>query len=312
MQLSEIRDHIDLLHGPPLTVLSDCLRGFLVAKKNHDLIAVDFSAIEARVIAWLSGEEKVLDIFRGHGKIYEAAAADIYRTTIDTVTKDQRQIGKVAVLALGYGGGVKAFQTMAPNYGVIVEDKEALRIRDMWRATHPKIVRYWYDCERAVRQALLRPGVTFSAGPKYREVKYKKSGSFLWCQLPSKRVLCYPYAKLGNFTADWGTMYDVIMYMGTSSRAGFSKKWEQQKTYGGKLVENITQATARDLLAEAIVRLEERNYPVVMHVHDEVVCEVKKDFGSVKEVEKIVSEIPDWAQGLPITAEGWRGKRYRK
>lgn len=300
---------IALGYGSPMSIISDCLRGMIRAKSGHDFIAADFSAIEARGLAWLAGEERVLEIFRGHGKIYEHAAAGIYGKPMEAVTKDERQIGKVAVLALGYQGGVGAFQTMARGYGVQVPDERAEEIKTAWRKAHPAIVRYWFDLEDAAECAVLRPGGSFSAGATGREVTFKRRGNFLWCRLPSGRALCYPYPRLQTKVTPWGAPKDQVHYMAVN---GVTRKWELSHVYGGLLSENVTQALCRDLLAEAILRLEERGYPVVFHVHDEIVCEAPLGRGSLEEMEAIMSEVPAWAAGFPIKAEGWRGERFRK
>lgn len=303
------RDYIDMCYGPVLDAMADSLRGFICAAPGKDFVAADFSAIEARVLAWLAGEEKVLDIFRTHGKIYEHAAAGIYNKHIDEVNKDERQIGKVAVLALGYGGGVGAFQSMARVYGVRVDDAKADEIKKAWRDSHKKIVSYWYDLEGAAINAV-ELGVVCKAGPAGRQVAFVKKGSFLWCKLPSGRVLCYPYPQIKQVETPWGELRSALVFMSVN---GVTNKWEETKTYGGSLSENVTQAVARDLLAEALVRLEYNGFPVVMHIHDEAVVEIASGQADVvHRVEQIISETPAWADGLPVTAEGWQGKRFRK
>ena len=301
------RDELDLLFGAPMDVISSCLRGMIMAPTNHELIAADFSAIEARVLAWLAGEEKVLDIFRGEGRIYEHAAAGIYRKPESAITKDERQIGKVAVLALGYGGGVGAFQTMARGYGVQVSDEVADGIKRAYREANPHITSYWNALEQAALQAVQYNGEITEAGAVGRKVRFRQKGSFLFCQLPSGRMIAYPFPRIVTNKFD----RDALQYMGVNA---VTNKWGPIDTYGGKLSENITQAVARDLLAHAIVLLEDNGYKVVMHVHDEVVVEIPAtcDDNTLHTIETLMAQAPAWAVGLPTAAEGWRDVRYRK
>lgn len=314
-------DYLDLMYGPVLDAVADSIRGMIVPHPGHHLIACDFSAVEARVLAWLAGEQSVLEVFKSHGKIYEHAAAGIYRKPMEQITKDERQIGKVAVLALGYGGGKGAFQQMARGYAVKVKDETAENIKLAWRESHPHIVRYWYALENAAMEALRIPH-TVKAGPKGREVAFKKNGSFLWCRLPSGRVLCYPYPEIREVETPWGEMKEALTYMTSIADtkgkvlpdSNAEGKWQRVSTYGGSLAENVTQAVARDLLADAMLRIEAAGYQTVMHVHDEDVIEVPETApeSTLAEVEKLMAQVPSWAEGLPLAAEGWRGTRYRK
>ena len=297
-------DAIDMFYGDPIQRVSDCLRGFICAPPGKKLIAGDWSAIEARVIAWLAKEERVLEIFRGKGLIYEAEAAGIYNIHIDSVSKAQRQIGKVAVLALGFQGGKVAFQSMAKNYGVKVTDERAEEIKDAWRKNNPYIVKLWYDLERASFLAVKYPGEKFQVG----KITYLVNGSFLWCQLPSERVLCYPYPELQFKKTPWGVDKEVVTFMTVDS---MTKKWKRTNSYGGFLAENVTQAVARDLLAECLMRLEDAHFETVFHVHDEIVCEVDGRANLV-EFENIMEVVPPWAEGLPMKAEAYVSDRYKK
>ena len=287
---------IEALFGDPMAALSSALRGMIVPKPGCRLIVSDFSAIEARVLAWLADEQGPLDVFRSGGDIYCHAATGIYGRTITPGDKEERQIGKVAVLALGYQGGVGAFQTMAKAYRVEVEDEKADDIKVKWRKAHPKIVRFWYDLEQAAMNAVAYKGTTFIAG----RVSFKVVGDFLFAKLPSGRRLAYYKPSVTN-----GTLH----FFSTNGRTG---QWCKNETYGGKLAENVTQAVARDLLANAMLALERHDYPVVATIHDEVICEAPIGHGSLAEMEELMCDLPAWADGLPLTAEGFECERYRK
>jgi DNA polymerase bacteriophage-type len=305
---------IGALYGQPLDIISWSLRGMLTAAPGNTLYAADFANIEGRGLAWLAGEEWKLDAFRAYDAgtgpdLYKVSAHRIYGTPVADVDGDQRQIGKVAELACGYGGGVGAFQQMAKNYQMKISDELAESIKTRWRDAHPGTVNYWYDVERAAVEAVLNIGRTTTAGAAGRQVKYKVSGSFLWCLLPSGRAICYPYPKMQARETPWGELKDQLHYMTVNST---TNKWEETHTYGGKLVENITQAVCRDLLAYSMFAAEAAGYPVVLHVHDEVVSERKAGKGGAKEFEEVCSGTPLWAKGLPVVAAGWTGRRYRK
>lgn len=315
------RAYVDTLYGPTMDAMADCVRGVLVPAPSKQFIACDFSAIEARVLAWLAGEEKVLDTFRRKEDIYKVAAGGIYQVKPEAVAKDQRQIGKVAILALGYGGGVGAFQSMARNYGVKVRDEEAEAIKQAWRKANSHIVQYWWELENAAIKALVT-GEGEAVGEGGVSVRFRKRGSFLWCKLPSGRVLCYPYPELRTVTTPWGDEKEALTYMTVVSDPksktlpdpASSGTWKRVSTYGGSLAENVTQAVARDLLADAMTRIEAEGFQVCAHVHDEVVCEADEacDDRTLERIESMMSTPPAWAAGLPLAAEGWRGTRYRK
>ena len=300
----------------PMTVISDCLRGMICAAPGHELMAADFANIEGRVLAWLAGEQWKLDAFAKYDRkegedIYKLTAAKIYSVPAKEVNKEQRQIGKVAELACGYQGGVGAFQTMAKTYRVVVADVLADQIKTAWREAHPNIVKYWYSLEDAAVSAVRHPGSRFGTWTGDQRVEFLVKGSFLFCKLPSGRVLTYPYPKLKPIMTPWGEDKEQVHYMSVD---GKTKKWQETHTYGGKLAENVTQAVSRDILADAMLRVEQHGFPIVMHVHDEIVAEVSdvQPAGLLTVFEEIIARVPQWASGLPIAVEGWKGKRYRK
>lgn len=319
-------DAIDMIYGSPMTVLSRCLRGFFVPAPGKLLVGGDYSAIEGRGTAWIAGEEWKLKAFRaadaGTGPgIYELMAGKILGLKPEAVNKEQRQAyGKVPELALGYQGGVGAFQTMAKTYGVKISDEEADKIKLRWRIEHPRIKQTWYDLQNAAINAVRRKGDVFSAGAAGRQVKFKVVGSFLWCLLPSGRALCYPYPKLLP-----GIYGEQLTYMTVPSpddkRKGKviadpnnSSNWARVGTYGGSLMENVVQAICRDLLAEAMLRLDRCGFDIVLHVHDEIVAEEELSSGdeglAALAMTQVMAEVPAWATGFPVNVKCEAMVRY--
>jgi DNA polymerase bacteriophage-type len=381
------RDAVAALFGSTMDAVSWSLRSLICASPGNRLLCADYSNIEGRGLAWLAGENWKLQAFRdydaGNGAdLYKLAYSKSFGVPVDRVTKDDRQIGKVQELALGYQGGHGAFLSMAKNYRIDLdkiaravqaavppgvwsdtleaywsgaretaeeilaaarletqlaiergEDVDAALsvdelaaviarkhryglepavwaavriIVDGWRVAHPATVARWRALETAAIDAVRHPGKVTQAG----KIKYLKTGDYLICRLPSGRPIFYPYARTVEQEGRNGRPYFKLIYEGTDSR---TRKWRTQKAYGGLLCENVTQATARCILSDAIHRLEAANYPVAMHVHDEIVSELPHGRGSLSEFVGLMSELEPWAAGFPVIAAGeWEGLRYRK
>jgi DNA polymerase len=298
-------EYIALCYGNVPDTLSQLIRTAFVAPEGKLLAVADFSAIEARVIAWLAGEKWRMDVFNTHGKIYEASAAAMFKVPIEQITKNNplRQKGKIAELALGYQGGANALVTMgALNMGL--QEDELQPLVDAWRKSNPHIVKLWSD----VNTAALNTVSNGTIEKIQRGITFSQHHGALWIKLPSGRELCYLRAGIGNNR--FGSR--SIVYEGMNQT---SKKWERMETYGGKLVENIVQAIARDCLSTAMLRLDKVNYSIVMHVHDEVVIEVIEHERSneiLKNICEIMGQPIAWAEGLPLRADGFLSKFYRK
>lgn len=295
---------LELAFGSPPFVLSQLIRTAFIPSDGCRFIVCDYSAIEARVLAWLAGETWVLQEFFGEGLIYEATAAMMFHVPKDEVRKggphaDLRSKGKVATLACGYQGGPGALIAMGALKSGIPEE-ELPGIVQSWRKANKNIVRYWYDVEAAAIRATRGETVTLRHG-----IRFTREGDFLFITLPSGRRLAYfkPELKPEPKFEKMG-----LTYLGTDS----NKKYGRQKTYGGKLVENITQATARDCLRDAMFALEAAGYPIVFTVHDEVILDTPKGFGSLAEVKEIMSRPVPWAPGLPLNAAGFECEFYQK
>ncbi len=308
-------DALGAVYGSVPDTLSQLIRTVFVATPGNKLIDMDFSAIEARVISWLAGEEWRLEVFRTHGKIYEASASQMFHIPIERIKKGNpeyayRARGKVAELALGYQGGVGAMRRMDVGHNLDdLTDDEVQEIVNRWRVSNSKIRELWYAMESAAIKVIQYGGIVrVQCLQVAREYDASRGIHLLSILLPSGRKLFYLDPQVGENR--WGQ--PSITYMGANQS---TKKWEQVETYGGKLVENCVQAIARDCLADAIERLEAAGYPIVFHVHDEVVIDIKP-FGTDEEMLnaalKIMTQPIPWAQGLPLNADGWVGEYFRK
>ena len=339
-------DWLETYFGDPTQTAKRMLRSMFRAADGRELIWADYAQIEARVLFWLADEQSGLDLFRKGLDPYCDMASGIYEREITKADKTERQVGKTAVLGLGYGMGSKKFvATCKANAGVEIDRKFSRKVVKAYRTRFSKVPEYWYANERCAIAAV-KTGDEYPCG----KATWKMKDKFLQCVLPSGRKLSY-YDPQIDVMPSW--IYPAVddegkntsvMVIDTNKargkRAAYEKakeeelriigepiereksllsymgvvkgKWVRESTYGGKLTENIDQATARDIMAEAMVRAEERGYPPVLSVHDEVITEPVKGIGSVEELEKILVEAPTWAAGLPIAAEGMSAERYRK
>ena len=298
------------IYGSIPDTLSQLIRTAFIAAPGNVLIDADFSAIEARVISWLAGEEWRLEVFRTHGKIYEASASQMFGVPIELIKKGNpeyslRQKGKVAELALGYQGGTGALIAMgALDMGIAEEDLSDIVSR--WRESNKRIRDLWYKMEAAAVQVISQGGAVGVNGLVIsHELNCDTGFDALTILLPSGRKLFYVSPQIGE--NQWGK--PSLSYMGMNQT---SKKWQRIETYGGKLVENSVQAIARDCLAQAIENLETAGIPVVFHIHDEVVIDCTPDTASLDDVIQIMSKPIPWASGLPLGADGWVGTFFKK
>lgn len=296
---------MELCYGNVPDTLSQLIRTAFVAPEGKTFAVCDFSAIEARVLAWLAGEEWVLEVFRGHGKIYEATAAQMYGCSVEEIgkTDPRRQKGKIAVLALGYGGGVGALAAMGgERMGLSAEDMAEI-VRD-WRKANPSIVKAWRLLETAAQRCITTGADQKTLGLRFHR---RPEDGTMTVTLPSGRLLCYRNMSLGK-NRFGGTS---LKYRGVNSE---TKQWGWIETYGGKLTENIVQAIARDCLAHTLLALEGFHYETVFHVHDEVICEVdaRTAGAALHYIKEIFSDVPEWADGLPLKGAGYTTDYYLK
>jgi hypothetical protein len=329
MQLPDAMKRLRLL-GSPIDLIAQCMRSMIIAGPGEELVFGDYANIEGRVLAWLAGEEWKLQAFRDYDagtgpNLYLLAASKMFGIDLATLTKDspEYQPGKVGELAFGFGGGVGAYQAMAAAYGVEIADELAEELKLAWRDEHRNVVRFWHELEDAAMQAVRYQGAPVWAGEIQRGENPRRAGKIgflsrqgvLWMQLPSGRRLSYIQPAIREKTMPWkdaqgnDVVRDVVMFMGQNP---VTKRWEAQAAYGGLWAENATQATARDVMARAMVRMKERGWRLLLTVHDEIIAKAKIGALLLEEFLAEMTRDQDWFAGLPLTATGHAGPRYRK
>lgn len=282
-------------HGAGTLIAADLLRSMIIAAPGHRLMFADYSAIEARVLAWMAEQEDLVETFAKGGDVYVKMASAIYGVPESKVTPEQRQVGKMAILGCGYGMGGKRFAEQCASMGISVDTEEAKRIVAIYREENNRIAEFWRTSEE-----------------RYLEIARRAIGNgedIMLVPLPSGRNLTYRNPRIVQRETPWGTSQDTLQVDTLNS---VTRQWTSQMVWGGLAVENLVQATARDLMAGAMMRLEMQGYPIIMSVHDEIICEVPVDCGSLEDMIAIMTTPPAWAKGCPIAAEGKEGERYRK
>jgi DNA polymerase len=282
-------------------VLKQMLRPALLAEEGNMLVVADWSSIEARVNPWLSGRgDDKLEIFRNGGDVYKVNASATFRVPVADVTGDQRQVGKVQELACGFAGGVGAFAAMGRIYGLLLPEPEAKRMVDGWRRANPWAMPFWESLERCYTAAMRHKGKEFTAG----RITYLFDGVHLWYALPSGRILCYPYARLEE---------DGVTYAKAAWKpAADAKEWPRARLWRGLACENVTQATANDILRYALRSLDAEGFEPVLHVHDEIVLETADPVAAEEAMQRVMCTPPAWAAGLPLGIETHMMTRYGK
>jgi DNA polymerase bacteriophage-type len=306
-------EFIEMTCGDPMWLASSCIRSCITATPGKTLFCGDYKSIEGRGLAWLAGEEYILQAYRAGADLYKVAAAGIYGRPVEEI-KDgsfERQIGKVVELACGYQGGIGALSRMADSYGVkLPPPEETKQIIKSWRDSRPATTKLWRDMEKAAIMSIRNPGQIVTCG----KIIYKTQKGALMMKLPSGRCLYYQTPTIGSQKVPWLTddgqeqFAPCISFWGVDST---TKQWCEQTTYGGCLTENAVQALCRDLLVHGMQCVEASGkYEVVLHCHDECLSEATE--GGLEEYLTLLTQKPDWAAGIPVAAEGWTGFRYRK
>lgn len=295
-------DIMKMLYEWPIDTISQCMRGFIRAPKGYRFVVVDYTAIEARVLAWIAGEERMLRAYRAGVDVYKLMASSLFNIPIEQVDGEQRRLAKNLVLGCGYALGGARFVEYCANLGQVVEESFAKKAVKKYRDDHPNIVKLWRDVENAAADAITENGEVFEAA----RCKFQMRGQWLEVRLPSGRCMRYLRPR-ATPVERWGKPAMQISF-----QTDYHGKIVRETTYGGKLVENLTQAIARDVMREGMFAAEDAGYPVHGTVHDELLTLRRVGKGSAKDLEHIVCDLPRWTKGIPLNAEGFETERYRK
>ncbi len=303
---NKARETLEPIGPDTVATLSKMIRGTIRAKPGHWLIWADYAAIEARGVAWLSGQDDLVDLFATGGKVYEEMAGVIFDKPASEIGKDslERFVGKTVVLGCGYSMGPIKFRQTCIAQGTDIDEELAQKAVKAYRSNYSMIPRMWDGLNDACLNAIMAPGLE----TYYRDIRFMVADDWLMIRLPSGRKLYYRSPRIVTHSGPFG-MRPAIEYMAVNS---LTKKWGPERTFGGKLTENIVQGLCRDIIAEAMISLEKQGYPVIASVHDEVICELPIELGTEEEMIDIMCQVPAWAKGFPIAAEAKNGLRYGK
>ncbi len=300
----EVLTTLRTLFGEPMDVFASLLRSMLIPSDGKVYQSGDYAGIEVRVLFWMAGHEEGLKALREGRDLYRELAVHIYALLLKAISKDQREVGKRGVLGAGFGMGWEKFQATCAQFGVVIDAVTAQKAIAAYRAVHAPVPKMWGSIERAAIAAVKNPGQVYTT---CRTSWFVQDG-FLWCRLPSGRKLAYYGPKVRYESTSWGDKRPKLYHWSVNPK---TKKWELAGMYGGRLTQNVVQACARDKMACAMVRADERGYDVALSAHDELLAETKKE-NELKKFLDLMSELPPWATGLPIKTEGWTNHRYMK
>jgi DNA polymerase len=297
---------LQLVYGNPIECVASCIRNFV--DDGKPMLNADYSAIEARVLAWLAGEQWRIEVFKTHGMIYEASIAQMLGIAIDKVDEDLRQKGKLVELSCGFGGSIGALMKMgADKLGL---PKEAMQdLIDKWRAANPSIKSFWSKCEFAARSAIANPGQKYGVNGKAQFFCARTAGlNYLFVRLPSGRCLAYPEPKVESVMASWGEPTEAITFFGQFRG---KQAWGRVHTYGADIAQSITQGSSVDIMASGLVQCQRARYEINALVHDEALAYLK-DGQDIETFCNLLTALPEWAEGLPLEAKGCVIPYYRK